>query len=287
MKRKMQLTILVMSAVLVVSTVNAESYWSLGSYSLKSNADRERDRIAERTGLAVEVVSSGDLYRVVVEKDADPELQKSTIEDIGISPWTLSGDDVEPVVESESMESESLATRYHLVLASFLDETSAEMLMERLVQDGIDGTSVVAAEVKGVTFYRLVQGPFADRSSVDADFSAYGIVDTWWAQTSEPALEMRDEGEPASAIAVVEEADTSPEPEPVYTISPPGAGESYVSYCLRRANKMERAVYCKNGDFNRIANAERRNKRGNTWLTYCALHATAKERKEKCQDKRG
>ena len=71
----------------------------------------------------------------------------------------------------------------------------------------------------------------------------------------------------------------------VYEISPPGANESYVEYCLRRANKMEREIYCADGSFNRIANAEKNSAEADAnRLKYCALHATGRERREMCRN---
>ncbi len=294
MKKVIQLTIILMSALYFVSSASAASYWSVGSFSQQDNAERERARISHETGMNVEVVRSGSLYRVVVAKDSDPDIQKSMLEAVGLSPWSLPDDNVEPVaVPAMAKNPEPVQTGFSLVLASFLDEISAETLQERLAQDGIEDLSVMSAVVNGRTYYRLLQGPYSDRAGVNTDFSAYGIGDTWWMASSTPVavadvVMERADPEPAEPIGVVE-VGTMPEtpPEPVYTISPPGAGESYINYCLRRANKMERAIYCKDGDFNRISNAERRLRERGESHDYCALTANSRERKQKCRNNQG
>ena len=76
--------------LLPLESALAAEYWSLGSFKDKNNADTERSRIANETGFELLISSSGEIHRVVLEKDADAERQKSTLQAHGLTLWTVS-----------------------------------------------------------------------------------------------------------------------------------------------------------------------------------------------------
>ncbi len=69
------------------------------------------------------------------------------------------------------------------------------------------------------------------------------------------------------------------------TTNPPQAGESFRDYCLNRANRDERRIYCGDSSFNDLVKAEQRTIDRSTYLLeFCALRANAEERRKYCSD---
>ncbi|HIG40285.1 MAG TPA: SPOR domain-containing protein [Gammaproteobacteria bacterium] len=302
---------LLLATLTVVYPQAIADYWSLGAFRVEENAARERDRLSAVTGMNVELSQSGNIYRVVIEKGSDSAAQKETLEDLGLSPWLLSKNP-SLVTSNRATKTEAmdLGDGYLLVLASFTDDVSAGVLLEKLRDDGIDPVAVIRANVNGTSYYRVVQGPFDTKAGVNTDYSRYGIDDAWWMvsrglqvasvpayASAEKASSAKDEVpqmetvNESGGVTVVSIPDVMPkimqaeETEPVYVMSPPAPGESYIDYCLKRANKMERTIYCSDAVFNRIATVQRRIEEGNSAkLNYCALHATRSQRKQLCED---
>ncbi len=297
-------------------------YWAVGAFRSQGNAEREQARIADLTAMDVEVMQSGEMYRVVVAKNDDPDMQKMALEDLGLTPWSLGSPGAKVAAVASSSPAprvEGAGSGYLLVLASFRDEASANALRLRMEQDNVADLGVMTRDVGGETYYRLVQGPHSNKDGVNTDYSNYGIEGAWWiggetaavaSKAMDPEIPMMevvdDDGNvsvveipdqmtskntgsaPAASAAVGGMAGTmaaEPQRDVVYEVSPPRANESYVDYCLRRANKMEREIYCADGSFNRIANAEKNSAEADAnRLKYCALHATGRERREMCRN---
>ncbi len=300
---------LVLVGIIALSSPVFADYWAIGAFKMKANAERERDRIARETGLPIVVVQTidgSDVYRVVLEQDKKPGAQKMALIDAGLSPWPVSMNEVTEVVRSEgSMSNET--TGHLLVLGSFPNELSAVNLSETLASKGVDMLGIASADVSGRTYYRVVHGPFMDKSMVLTDFSQLGIDGAWWLTSSGAVsgnamlaqdnssqnktsknMDANDAGyqsQSQSQNETNEAAAAEEMAEAARMISPPNADESYVDYCLGRANAEERVIYCRNGVFNRIAKARRQmsESRAET-LEYCLLHATGAERREKCKD---
>lgn len=194
--------IYVMVLALSCTAAQASEWWSVGAYSIVANAGRESNRLNAESGLATIISRSGDLHRIVLQKEDDPDQQKADLKVLGLEPWTLEASQVE--------------------LGDHADE---------MAKQGSQ-TSAIASE------------PVASSSS------------------------MEDE----------------PAPEPAYEMSPPKAGEKLRDYCVNRANKQERAVYCTNDVFNRVASAQAKanNQSEADNLLSCALLADGAERRAQC-----
>ena len=249
------------TALLIAATVPVHAdYWSLASFSSEENGMKGLARLSDSVPGAV-LAESGGRYRVLVEKSASPDAQKSALETEGYWPWTVYAADVDRVLTHTGNR---LTTRHYLVAGSFTNERSAQTFMKKLQSDGRDSAEIQMAEVAGAIHYRVTLGPYDSRSMADTDFSAYGIDSPWWMTVTVESMvaeQIRDDAADDEPAYVAEETvsvavDMDVEEEPVYTITPPAANESYVDYCLRKANAMERSIYCKNDDFNRIAAAE-------------------------------
>ncbi len=82
-----------------------------------------------------------------------------------------------------------------------------------------------------------------------------GAVDALWAKRQqEMAMESNITIELANSSSVTESPET-PVSKP--KLSPPNAGESYFDYCIKKANAVERIVYCSDGSFTSRVLAEK------------------------------
>lgn len=237
--------------------VLAEELWVIGSFKDQTNAVTERERVRADTGLAAEINESDGYFRLVVPKSS---ASRSEVESHGYSPWTHEGD-----IAAISELSMTVKNQYR-VLGSFVEASSAELLLEKIMDTGADDVAVIPVEVRGVVYHRLVQGPYTARSQATASYADLGLPEPWWWEVKESAP-ARDV-EMASAAGTQKEqqkpeppepmkVEPEPEPEPVVVINPPGPNDNYVNYCLR-ANKAERAIFCENDLFKRVGTAKLR-----------------------------
>ena len=262
-------TILVCLSTLLISlSASAEELWVIGSFSKQANAEKERNRVSADTGLEVGVNESGGYYRVVIPKSA---ASKSEVEGFGFMPWSHAGD----LMDLSTSTSATMVNNQYRVLASLIDSAGAELLLEKLTELGARDVAVIPVEVQGVVYHRLVQGPFTSRSDATQSFPELGLPEPWWWEVREtgtavastttrpqraqaPAMNEKVEEEETVETVEMKEEVAMVEPEPVITITPPGPNDSYVDYCLKWANKAERAIFCENGMFKRIGSEQLR-----------------------------
>lgn len=113
-------TLVFLSTVVTADTHEAD-YWSVGAFSTAENAMVEQARLAEMIGLPIQIAvfAEGEmaLFRLVIEKDDDPEKQKQMIMESGITPWSIAFDH-DQLLEHDSVSTYSTQTpEYFLVLA--------------------------------------------------------------------------------------------------------------------------------------------------------------------------
>jgi len=266
--------------ILGCGTAHASEWWSLAAFKNPANAERESGRINSAIDVDTSVAHSGDLYRVVLKKDRDPAQQKTLLERIGITPWAIADAEV-----GEAVSASMMMHQYSWVLASFMDSAAAEALAVKLQADGISNVKVATAEVNGIRYYRVVQGPFAQKADQSTSFAGHGLADGWW------LYELVTNQAPSSDMAMVKQPPIEPiaavvqqVAEPVAEVSPPKAGEKLRDYCLYRANRQERAIYCGNDVFNRVGGAQARAKSQPEAdsLFYCATLADDMARQAQC-----
>ena len=287
-------------------------YWSIGSFNVQSNATTEKNRISRITGLAVQIAdfAVGELstYRLVVEKDGDPMAQRQKIMDAGITPWSISIDNQQLSVMKEGTEELAAdGMDYFLVVGGFGREAPATSAQSRFKSDGITNLRIEEARVASAPWYRILHGPFtAPFDTVLSELRAYGVADAWWVKR-EPEMEkeadvdMDVEIKPAVSSSVGHPSialmtpmmDTPETPVSKPKLHPPGPGESYFDYCIKKANALERVVYCKDESFNSLVVAEktamsveRTDLRSGTkaLAEFCVTRASLLEREKYCID---
>jgi cell division protein FtsN len=309
--------VIIVLAILVGFQASAQdqkkNYWSLGSFSALINAISEKNRLTDVTGLPVQVATfyDGDRrwYRTVVEKDGSSAQEKKIIS-VGINPWTLplSADQLAMVDEElEKTEAQLDEKEYFLVLAGFRADFRADRFLGNLSSEGMDELQIETSSIAGAPWYRVMHGPFnLAQASVSDEIRSHGISDAWWVRRgAEPGDKFERvpvaEIVPLVAVAVaviepviepivepVKVAVIEPVPEP--KLDPPKAGESYLDYCVTKANEMEREVYCQDGFFKGLIMAEKKikddgllaGKGGNAITEFCAVQASAAEREIYC-----
>ena len=251
---------------LTCQPVFAEVHWVLGSFEEAGNAFRERERVIATYSLPAAVSQSDYRFRVVVP--GSEVTSRAALEDLGFSPWQTSEINLIDPPPAETMPT----TEYYRVLASFVDEPSARLLADRLRADDMTSISIRSARVRDLTFFRVLQGPYGEKTTAAAGLDKYGLGESWWLaigaiqdDQGSGSAATTDEVQSSAATAASNEASEPvavAEPamadEPVYSISPPRPGESHLDYCLKRANSMERAIFCQNSLFNRIGLAQMR-----------------------------
>ncbi len=316
--KKVIFVIAILVGFQVIAQDQKKDYWSLGSFTELINAISEKNRLIDVTGLPIQVATfyDGDRrwYRTVVEKDGSSSQEKKII-DVGINPWTLplSADQLAMVdVELEKTEARMDDKEYFLVLAGFRADFRADRFIGNLSADGLAELQVETSSIAGAPWYRVMHGPFnLAQASVSDEIRSRGISDAWWVRRgAEPgdSFERVPVAEivpvVAVALAVIEPviepivepikvAVVEPVVKPVVEepkLNPPKAGESYLDYCVQKANEMEREVYCQDGFFKGLIMAEKKIKddgliaggSGNAITEFCAVQASAAEREIFC-----
>jgi hypothetical protein len=317
--------VIIVLAILVGFQASAQdqkkNYWSLGSFNALINAISEKNRLTDVTGLPVQVAIfyDGDRrwYRTVVEKDGSSAQEKKIIS-VGINPWTLplSADQLAMVDEElEKTEAQLDEKEYFLVLAGFRGDFRAVRFIDKLSADGLEELQIETSSIAGAPWYRVMHGPYnLAQASVSEEVRVRGISDAWWVRRGaepgdrfervpvaeivplvavavaviEPVIESFIEPVVEPIVEPVKVAVVEPVPEP--KLSPPKAGESYLDYCVNKANEMEREVYCQDGFFKGLIMAEKKirddgllaGKGGHAIAEFCAVQASAAEREIYC-----
>jgi hypothetical protein len=173
-------------------------------------------------------------------------------------------------------------------LGAFKIPANAERESDRINAElGVD--TIIA---RSGDLYRVVLKKDGDPVQQKTDLQAQGL-NPWTLAASEVGDDQPDEMEerkPQAPEIAAEPVQTpysmedEPESETVYEMSPPKPGEKLLDYCVNRANKQERAVYCNNDMFNRVASAQARAKDQSEAdsLLYCGLLADGAERRAQC-----
>lgn len=281
--------------VVFVLIANAAStgFWVVGSFESLASATTEKRRLEGVSGLPVRIGTSnrGDVtsYRLLVEKDSAPELQKEKLIDAGVSPWTVS---VDSNVMDLSADDVSNATwAQYLVLAGFRSEERAHQFVEQMNTNGISDLMLDEIALRGAPYFRVLYGPFDTKGNdVREQVRAMGITDAWWVTKAVEQQVAATQPEAVIEIAPREEQRITvpPEPEPALQVSAPRPGESYFDYCVKRANSAERDRYCKDGQFLSAAVRGEQARQGalnqEQYFVFCTTQADAHQRKTHCTD---
>lgn len=232
-------------------------FWSLGSFSTERNGLRELARVKEDVPKAV-LASSENRFRIIVKKSPNPVSQKQALESSGYWPWTLHSGQIDRIVLKTGIRE---TVQHFLVVGSFSDKQRARDFLSELQRRDQGEFHIQVAIVAGIDYFRVVQGPFENRSMANLDRLNTGLGQPWWLTITKDTVR----------VAV----DMDIEEEPVYTISPPSPDESYTLYCLYKANQEEKALYCKQDEFLRRSTeeAEQKGFRDRAALMMCAFKA--------------
>ena len=282
-------------------------YWSIGSYNVLANATAEKNRLSVVTGLSIEITATTiegvDTYRLVIEKDDYPKKQRQKIIDAGITPWTISIESIQLTsAEKASQEGAVSGMDYFLVVAGFSQEVQANLALSSFQADGIENLHIEETSIARAPWYRVLHGPFeAPFETVLSEIRGQGVTDAWWVKREpEMVREVEIATEPVRPIAMPEPvvplvAPAIPSPptmmrnkQIISDPSPPNPNESYLDYCIKKANALERAVYCQDGSFSGLIVAEKNNSRMDegpkALANYCAMRASLWERRKYCTD---
>ncbi|MBL4680943.1 MAG: SPOR domain-containing protein [Pseudomonadales bacterium] len=273
----------------------SKRYWVVGSFASTASAKKELKRLEYRIRpIRIVVAKSGDKtrYRLLVSDEVYSQHQEA-LRNFGIEPWQTSmtlGEMGAPMVTAKL----GANLNYVLVLAGFRDKNYAEQHAEKLKADTSEPVRVIEASIGNGEYYRVVSGPYdAEIAGVRDQFVLMGIDDAWWLDvpalvTHVPALILTQPeqvvvSEYAPSQIPVVEASVNTIPEGVVLRSPE-AGESYIDYCVKKANAAEREQYCRDGEFvpKMVYRVE---SMGETALfKFCATEATGAERRLYCDN---
>jgi len=302
-------------AVVCLSSFAETEFWSIGSFNVLANAAAEKNRISGITGLSVQIATFtvGDVstYRLVIEKDSYPMEQRQKIMDAGITPWTLSTDNQHLSVTEEGSEEIADGLDYFLVVGGFRQEILANMLLSRFESDGLDSLQIEEATVASAPWYRVLHGPFdAPFDTVLSNLRARGVADVWWVKREpemavekdvaiEPSIALKTPMTESPPLLASQLVNKSPLVHEISLskpkLNPPNPSESYFDYCIKKANALERTVYCEDGSFSGLAIAEKNRggrSEGKTSMSsgakalaeFCAMRASQEEREKYCID---
>lgn len=298
----MKKTSVICGVLLVVFAffANAAStgFWVVGSFDSLASATTEKRRVEGVSGLPVRIGTFNrdnvTSYRLLVEKDSTPELQREKLIDAGVSPWTLTVDSNVMDLSAEDVSNAKWAQ--YLVLAGFRNEARAHQFVEQMNSNGISDLMLDEIVLQGTPYFRVLYGPFDTKGNdVREQVRTMGITDAWWVTKAveQPVADSQPEAvieiapKKEQRIMVPEPAPT-PVPEPALQVSAPRPGESYFDYCIKRANSAERERYCKDGQFLSAAVRGEQARQGalnqEQYFVFCTTQADAHQRKTHCTD---
>lgn len=275
-------------------------YWVVGSFNSLRDARIERVRLHKSLSEDVRVasfdVAGNRIYRLLVARSATPAAQKQHMAAAGITPWTVTPGPGGPDFVGKDKAN---AVRYELVAGSFASEANAQSLAHKLKGQGFAMVSTARDETSaGNTRYRVVLGPYEKRfAGVRQRLGKAGISGAWWLATAveAPATMVASHSQmtktkhvaPAPAPAAAP-TPVAPAPAPAApAVTPPAPDENLVTYCISKANALERKRFCTDAAFKRdhdrklVANGAR----GKVYLDFCTREANASDREKYCTDK--
>jgi hypothetical protein len=149
-------------------------------------------------------------------------------------------------IETRGDSTESAEVDYYLIIGSFRNKDRADKALAMFAKRSVDKLAIQKAEAFGETWHRVAHGPYdVINNSLKTEFVAIGVHDAWWLQIER--LVAAVEITPAPAAVVVDEP----------SITPPRADESYIHYCVSKANAAERNIYCSDSDFSALGEIEK------------------------------
>ncbi len=176
---------------------------------------------------------------------------------------------------------------YYLIIGSFRSKNRADKALAMFARRSVDKLAIQKAEAFGEAWHRVAHGPYDTVSnSLKDEFVAIGVHDAWWLQKIRTM----------TVTLVVTEEPTTPRAVEEKQITRPRAGDSYISYCVQKANAPERAIYCSDSDFNTLGELEKNSatlaevQQGlgdspeelRALAGFCLLKATASQRATHC-----
>ena len=300
MKRALLFLCIFILPLIVSAADPSKSYWVIGSFNTSEGAKKEVGRldywITQPIRIAAVKINQATKYRLLVS-DNTYQSQMSRFETLGIKPWKtkLTPSDLDvPMVTGRFGANLS----YVLVLAGFRDEAQANQHAEDLRKQSKAPVDVVATSVNDDDYYRVVAGPYdAEVAVVRDQFVLMGIDDAWWLDMPRTALVTRVDrpkkvvvpdaintyhAEESNSIPVVE-ASIGSIPDGT-VMRAPLPQESYVDYCVNKANSAERGQYCRDGKF--VSQSQRKiEAMGEAALfKFCATEAAGNERRQYCKN---
>lgn len=294
--------LLLVAGVSVETKAEPTEFWVVGSFKSLPGAITEKRRIEGRSGLAVRVGTFNRTnvpsWRLLIEKDRAPQRQRQKIIDAGITPWTLK-------INASSLDwSADDASEYdwarYLVLAGFRSEARAYEFVESLRGQGLSDLGIDEIGMAGRPYFRVLYGPFdmQDREVLE-EVKAMGLTDSWWVikdsgnRKSQAVASTSEDELPESGTTTPMPDETPRQSQPRQSpsrmaVNPPRAGESWMDYCVNRANSAERRQFCKDGGFMSTAVKAEQARRGQLsdeeYFLFCTSEATADQRDEHCTD---
>jgi hypothetical protein len=287
-------------SAIILAAEPVKSYWVVGSFDTSEAANKELARLDYWITQVIRVaaVKSGPTikYRLLVA-DNTYQVQKHQLERLGIKPWKIifSPSDLEPLMATGSLDGN---LSYVLVLAGFRDEALANQHAMKLRMQSKEPIDVKATSVNNRDYYRVVTGPYdAEVSVVRDQFVLMGIDDAWW--LGMPTFEVdagldspREVVEPEQSSAYrIERSNNIPIVEASVNSIPiravmraPKPQESYIEYCVKKANPAERSQYCRDGKF--VLQSQRKIEVMGEFalFQFCATEAVGGERKQFCSN---
>lgn len=277
---------------------NSQLFWVVGSFTSPESAQKELRRLEYRIRpirIAAVRSNSETRYRLLIDDSVYAE-HNDALAKLGIKPWRTK---ISPSELSAPMVTAKLGANlsYVLVLAGFRDKDYAEQHAEKLKSESGKPVRVIETTSGDRDYYRVVSGPYdAEVAVVRDQFVLMGIDDAWWLNIPKLVTLVPDSMVPlqpaTNAIPVsisgvdpipVVEASVNAIPEGT-VLRAPMKGESYIDYCVKKANGAERAQYCADGEF--ISQLSHRvESMGEAALfKFCATEATGMERRIYCDN---
>ncbi|MEX0942714.1 MAG: SPOR domain-containing protein [Pseudomonadales bacterium] len=288
MRAFITLCVLLLSTATSHADDHEKKYWVVGSFKQLGSAISESRRIEGESGEIARVarfeMPGGALYRIVVPEGGNAERQKRVLGNAGVEPWIvpIAGDDLNFV----EMDTDGMDIEFRLIVGAFSKADRARAFASDVSSRGPEPASVIESDGAGV--YRVALGPYRYRkAAAEANARDLGIDGAWWVAEQVERIAIKPDPEPGpepESVAIARLAPSSPEPRP---LRPPGANESYIDYCVKKASPREREIYCQDDRFSAVALSEQKVREGaggQTYADFCAMTATPALRKKYCTD---
>ena len=259
-----------------------------------------------RTEAPIEIssfaIDGDEVFRLVL-KAADYAGYEQQFKDLKIEPWALTVSPNRLVLPPEADVSNG--KEFYLVVAGFRDQAVAEALSLKLSRETSTNFAVELAKVYSAPYYRVMTGPYRFiKKSVEQKVIGTGINDGWWVSRSKSMTEavlVKSEVNEKESItangsseidssgsAVASSINNTPKTtRTTRTLRSPRPGETFVEFCVQRANAAERDQFCGDSEFlvesmQRGASLQAMSRE--EYYEFCGSQASRAERLQYCSD---